>query len=372
MNMNISIGENIKRLRREKNITQEKLAELLSISCPAISKWERGETYPDITMLLPLASYFGVSTDELLGLDTVKNEAKIKSYEDEYKNLNNHGKYDEARKLVLEAYKDFPNDFRIIHLYIWAIIGDSADNSPEVILAHQDELISLCERILDECNIDFIRNGAVSMLAKIYKAQGNIEKALEAINRFPSWYGCVKGQECERLFEKGTEDWWYWINRNMFDLSYFVVDKVEKTIWFSDMTFDKKLKASERVVQYLLMICKEAEYEPTYMHILNVYATIAGKCIRAGRTDEAIKYYDIYFLYAKKFDDFMASDRGILNAPDKIKSVLVADWGSSNKYNQVKRMISLLDGSQMYEELRKNDSFNVVLKKYRPYAKDIK
>ena len=76
--MNMYIGENIKRLRREKNITQEKLAEHLRISCQAISKWERGETFPDITLVIPIAGYFGVSTDELLGVDHAKNEQKIR------------------------------------------------------------------------------------------------------------------------------------------------------------------------------------------------------------------------------------------------------------------------------------------------------
>ena len=55
--MKLTIGENIKRLRKSKNITQEQLAEVVNLSVTAISKWERGETYPDITMLYPLA-YF--------------------------------------------------------------------------------------------------------------------------------------------------------------------------------------------------------------------------------------------------------------------------------------------------------------------------
>lgn len=41
--MKITIGENIKRMRRERNITQEELAELFGVSCTAVSKWERGD-----------------------------------------------------------------------------------------------------------------------------------------------------------------------------------------------------------------------------------------------------------------------------------------------------------------------------------------
>ena len=57
--MKIQIGENIKRFRPENNITQEALAEILGVSCAAVSKWEVGDTYPDITLIFPLADFFG-------------------------------------------------------------------------------------------------------------------------------------------------------------------------------------------------------------------------------------------------------------------------------------------------------------------------
>ena len=57
--MTLLICENIKRLRRERNLTQEEMAAHLGISFQSISKWERGDGYPDITMLPTLANYFG-------------------------------------------------------------------------------------------------------------------------------------------------------------------------------------------------------------------------------------------------------------------------------------------------------------------------
>ena len=56
--MKLLIGENIKRLRAEKGITQE--AQYMHVSAAAVSKWEKNESMPDITMVIPLASYFGV------------------------------------------------------------------------------------------------------------------------------------------------------------------------------------------------------------------------------------------------------------------------------------------------------------------------
>lgn len=64
----MELGNTIKALRTEKGITQEKLAEILSVSAQAVSKWECGASTPDIQLLPKLAIYFGVTIDELFGL----------------------------------------------------------------------------------------------------------------------------------------------------------------------------------------------------------------------------------------------------------------------------------------------------------------
>ena len=60
------IGNRIKELRTQKGATQEAIANVLGVSPQAISKWEQNTTMPDISMLVPLADYFGVSVDYLL------------------------------------------------------------------------------------------------------------------------------------------------------------------------------------------------------------------------------------------------------------------------------------------------------------------
>jgi len=70
----MKIGEIIKKLRLEHNITQEKLADHLGISFQAVSKWENGTALPDITLVAPIALYFGVTTDEILNFSPLKNQ----------------------------------------------------------------------------------------------------------------------------------------------------------------------------------------------------------------------------------------------------------------------------------------------------------
>ena len=65
MNSN-KIGEHIAFLRKNKNMTQQDLGERLNISFQAVSKWERGETLPDVSILLDLAKILETTTDNIL------------------------------------------------------------------------------------------------------------------------------------------------------------------------------------------------------------------------------------------------------------------------------------------------------------------
>ena len=67
----MSLSANIKRLRLEKNLTQEQLATKLGVSAQAVSKWETSETYPDGALLVPLANELEVSLDDLFGNESV-------------------------------------------------------------------------------------------------------------------------------------------------------------------------------------------------------------------------------------------------------------------------------------------------------------
>lgn len=63
----VTMGKNIAKYRKEKKLTQRVLGELIDVSDKSISKWERGNIAPDITVLVPLADVLGVSVSEILG-----------------------------------------------------------------------------------------------------------------------------------------------------------------------------------------------------------------------------------------------------------------------------------------------------------------
>ena len=63
----LKLGENLKKHRTNRELTQEQLADVLGVSAQAVSRWENGTTYPDITLLPTIASYFDISIDEISG-----------------------------------------------------------------------------------------------------------------------------------------------------------------------------------------------------------------------------------------------------------------------------------------------------------------
>ena len=73
------IAKNISALRTEEGITQLELAERLNYSDKAISKWERGESIPDVTVLLDIANMFGVTLDYLVQSNHSKEMRKLKN-----------------------------------------------------------------------------------------------------------------------------------------------------------------------------------------------------------------------------------------------------------------------------------------------------
>ena len=75
----MQLGDVIRTDRKRKNMTQEEMATRLGVTAPAVNKWEKGNSMPDIMMLAPIARLLGITTDELLSF---REELTTKEIED--------------------------------------------------------------------------------------------------------------------------------------------------------------------------------------------------------------------------------------------------------------------------------------------------
>lgn len=288
--MELKIGENIKRSRKSKGLTQEQLSELLNISCAAVSKWESGDTYPDITMIIPLARIFEISVDDLMGYDEAKAEEDIADILDKYQNLQRVGKFNEAISLITKARKEYPNDYRIMNVYMWCLAGGSADNNPKVLLEHYDEFVRICDCILNGCTDNHIRFEALTMKAKLLHAKGHTEKALTLINDLPNWYQSSE-QKTEQLFSKDSAEFRYWVRKNLYELADFAADKWVKAIFFEDtMILDEKVEKIESIGDRIATMYSEAEETVFIVMCKSIYGRLANDLtFRGGKEKDIIR-----------------------------------------------------------------------------------
>lgn len=111
------VGQTIRRLRKERGLTQEELAEQLGVTAQAVSKWENETGMPDISQIVPLAGVFGVSTDVIFGLDTTtagEDVAKILRDAEADKVRGGAASYIKAYDRISEGLRKYPCDQRLL------------------------------------------------------------------------------------------------------------------------------------------------------------------------------------------------------------------------------------------------------------------
>ena len=107
----LPIGERIRNLRRVKNETQEDLALVLGVTYQAVSRWEKGDAYPDIELLPKLAAHYSVTTDELLGADEeTRKEEREKLRQDFLSRVTKDKGSSEHFETMLRASRNFPEE----------------------------------------------------------------------------------------------------------------------------------------------------------------------------------------------------------------------------------------------------------------------
>ncbi len=102
----MSFGENLRNVRKQRNITQEELAEILGVSRQAISKWESDNGYPETEKLLVISKTLNISIDYLLNDSSVREE-KEKTAEVESIKASNKLYIIDANKRKLAAFEEF-------------------------------------------------------------------------------------------------------------------------------------------------------------------------------------------------------------------------------------------------------------------------
>ena len=184
----MNLGNKIRELRRARNLTQEQLAATLNISAQAVSKWEMGASYPDMTMIPTLAVLFEVSLDELFDFDIKNVDKEIEDIRLEY------GKYfwsnfEKAEQILLDGLKLYPASVQLktelFELYAYNI--DRGDEIISKAFELGSHIISISQDVFCTCRTKANMIHIYTCL-EILKGQDHYEDIKKIIETLPYIY----------------------------------------------------------------------------------------------------------------------------------------------------------------------------------------
>lgn len=175
--MNIKMGEKIRSLRKQKNLSQEILAQYLGVSFQAVSKWENGDCLPDVAMIPAIASFFEVSTDELFDFNRLETERKVQQLCWDIAEWRND-RPEDAERAYRDLLKQYPGNEVILANLLYVLQN----------LNKRGELIQLCKTVIESTKDEGIRYDAARILAETYKAMGEYSLCKQAIDLIPEYF----------------------------------------------------------------------------------------------------------------------------------------------------------------------------------------
>ncbi len=303
----IKIGKKIRLLRKNNDITQDKLAAYLGVTPQAVSRWESEICYPDIETLPQIADFFGVGMDELLCYDSVQKESKIKEYLKNAEILYENERLGDCLALLREAYAEIPSSFEIQLELAKILSAISAEGN----LKKNDlmEAISLCNHILDYCTDDMLRDETKKTMCGIYSHQlDNTELALDIAEKLHSMSyskelvkatvltGSVAFNQAQlNIIEFADNLWWHIYN-------IACVPDISEDKY----TIDQKIEIMQRGVAIF-----EIVFDGNYLYfndrLANSYRQLAMLYLAKGDRESALLCIERMAEYATAFDSLPAS-----------------------------------------------------------------
>ncbi len=359
--MKLYFGENLKSLRKQNDLTQEMLAEFLGVSFQAVSKWERGESYPDIEMLSAVASFFGTTTDLLLGIDKISNEKKIRSYIERYDALQRTDS-PKALEMMKNAVHEFPGDYRLLIRYFEILIKTKGGfENGSVILS---EVQSVYDRIDNFCTDDSIRIWAQRLMATYCKSMSLVDESglglddMEKIlHKMPLMYnsGDFAATYLYPPGEKHREACRCAVDELMYLFGCTVTNYCSD---FAANAFEEKIKAIQTLLAVLDCVYTDGNYRKSWVHVIYNYGNLANLYFQLGDMEESRKNLKICAELSKRYDSqpqTVVSNTALFNKTEFTKK-------KQGKTYCMRMRGKMLHAYNFTEEFRQSREFAEILK----------
>ena len=376
--MNIIISDNLKEFRKKKGNTQEELAEFLMVSIAAVSKWERGECYPDIELLPRIAMFNDTTVDDLLGVGEARKGQKIGEYQQKNEEYWKKGDYAACVELWREAAKEFPNDeyvkFALMQALsnhtphvsgpqlMQALAQPSEDGAGNAVKQKEllNEIVELGESIAADWKHRGFKDAAMYRLAIAYKDLGEPGKAKSAANKLPSMGFCRENTLLFALEGAELKTHWQEMQRRLFETLFYQGDL--HRLEYSDEQIACIL---QKAIQLIKLLFEDGDFGGRHYHLFEWYSEIAAICTKKNDKKAVIENLGFAAEHAIAYDllDENAMHTSILFNTLKTTRGRFSGW----TYNESQRLLGSM-AEPHFDFCREDEEFKEIVAKLETVA----
>lgn len=333
--MQIDLGRKIRELRRYHHRTQENLADALGVTAQAVSRWESGGSYPDMSLIPPIANYFGITIDELFGY-TNEREKRIHALVSQIQSMKgkNNGvdsSLDDTILLARNALLEYPGNERLMVCLASVLYTAGYCRHGEYHLTDADgydiydvnrhfeysewqEAISLYEKALTTLEDGDFRRTAEGELMQLYVNMGMYEKAQALADTAPSIYSTKEymricacdGKERVQAYGKA-------ILAMVHASAALVIQSVMAAK--QNLTAAEKVQAIRGAISLFDNICLDGNFGEHNRLIARMYTQQALYLWLDGKKTDAFKALDQALEHFRQFEALCGKDNPGYTAP---------------------------------------------------------
>lgn len=191
----MKINEIIRERRLKKGLTQAQVAKYLGVSTPAVNKWEKGTTYPDLVLLPALARLLDTDLNTLLSFQEDLSEKEVALFMNEVLEQIDRNGFDAGYSLAVEKLREYPNSDLLVSNLAALLDGAIILSGNPIPLKEKygKEIEALYQRAAQSADAEIRERAAICLISKLME-QGKYEQAQELLDTIPERSSTDRGQ----------------------------------------------------------------------------------------------------------------------------------------------------------------------------------
>ncbi len=358
----MSFGKTIKKLRRERDMTQEQLAAILSISPQAISRWETDMTMPDISLIAPLCNLFNITSDELLEIDIPQKPKMIETICDDADKYSKRGYLEEARMILEDGMKRYPDNveliYNLMHLSYWQYnnTGDSK---------YIEETIKCGERILNQSTKEYQRHGAIQILCYTYRDVGRIDEAVKLAESMP--FMCESRESLLSNIYSGSKAYEakqaeiYSLFQNLSNSLFFLQTKLDSGEWA--YTQEEYAILRDKRIALLNLFFENGDFGFYHTHLCDTHREQAFYYAKKDEDEKALNHLQLASEHAIKFITSVNEESTSL----VFRSMERGSWTTGDSDNEAQNLLKKME-SPVFDKIRAKEEFVKIKERLTEYS----